>query len=38
MYALSFDMVVSELTANYGEPYNKAYYDIKALLGLIVRK
>ena len=31
-------MVVSELTANYGEPYNKAYYEIKALLGLIVRK
>jgi virulence-associated protein VapD len=32
MYALSFDMVVSELTANYGEPYNKAYYEIKNLL------
>ena len=32
MYALSFDMVVSELTANYGKPYDKAYYDIKNLL------
>lgn len=32
MYALSFDMDVSDLTASYGEPYNKAYYEIKALL------
>jgi len=32
MYALSFDMVVSDLKTNYGEPYNKAYYEIKTLL------
>ena len=29
MYALSFDMVVSDLKQYYGEPYNKAYYEIK---------
>ena len=32
MYALSFDMVVSDLKQYYGEPYNKAYYEIKTLL------
>ena len=32
MYALSFDMVVSDLQKYYGTPYNKAYYDIKELL------
>lgn len=32
MYALSFDMVVSDLRQYYGEPYNKAYYEIKELL------
>ena len=32
MYALSFDMVVSDLKQYYGEPYNKAYYEIKSLL------
>lgn len=32
MYALSFDMVVSDLQKHYGTPYNKAYYDIKELL------
>ena len=32
MYALSFDMSVSELQKHYGEPYNKAYFDIKELL------
>ena len=29
MYALSFDMVVSDLKQYYGEPYNKAYYENK---------
>ena len=28
MYALSFDMDISEVKAHYGEPYNGAYYDI----------
>ena len=32
MYALSFDMVVSDLRENYGEPYNRAYFEIKQLL------
>ena len=32
MYALSFDMVVPDLVANYREAYNKAYYEIKNLL------
>lgn len=32
MYALSFDMVVSDLQKYYGVPYNKAYFDIKELL------
>lgn len=32
MYALAFDLVVSDLKTYYGEPYNKAYYDIKELL------
>lgn len=32
MYALSFDMVISDLKQYYGEPYNDAYYEIKALL------
>lgn len=32
MYALSFDMSVSSLRQNYGEPYNNAYFEIKQLL------
>lgn len=32
MYALAFDMVISDLQKYYGEPYNKAYYEIKELL------
>lgn len=32
MYALCFDLVVSDLKQYYGEPYNKAYYDIKGVL------
>ena len=32
MYALSFDMVVSDLRENYGEPYNRAYFEMKRLL------
>lgn len=32
MYALSFDMVISDLKQYYGEQYNNAYYEIKTLL------
>ena len=32
MYAIAFDMVISDLQKYYGEPYNKAYYEIKELL------
>lgn len=32
MFALSFDMVISDLKDYYGEPYNKAYFEIKELL------
>lgn len=32
MYALAFDLVVADLKTYYGEPYNKAYFDIKELL------
>lgn len=30
MYALAFDMVISDLQKYYGEPYNKAYYEKKS--------
>ena len=29
MFAISFDLVVSDLKKYYGEPYNNAYYEIK---------
>ena len=32
MYALSFDLTISDLEKYYGTPYNKAYFDIKQLL------
>ena len=32
MFALSFDMVISDLKVHYGEPYNPAYYEIKTLM------
>jgi virulence-associated protein VapD len=32
MFAISFDLVISDLKAHYGEPYNRAYYEIKTLL------
>ncbi len=28
MFAIAFDMVVSDLKKNYGEPYNNAYFAI----------
>ncbi|MFC6268099.1 virulence protein [Frigoriflavimonas asaccharolytica] len=32
MYAISFDMMVSDLKKYYGEPYNNAYYEISNIL------
>ena len=32
MFAIAFDMVVSDLRKNYGEPYNNAYFEIRLLL------
>jgi virulence-associated protein VapD len=32
MFAISFDMVISDLKVHYGEPYNRAYFEIKILL------
>jgi len=32
MFALSFDMVISDLKTHYGEPYNRAYFEIKTLM------
>ena len=32
MFAISFDLVISDLKTYYGEPYNRAYFEIKILL------
>jgi len=32
MYALSFDMEVAKLKEHYGEPYNKAYDEIRVVM------
>ena len=32
MFAISFDIVISDLKTHYGEPYNRAYFEIKTLL------
>ena len=32
MYALSFDMNITDLKENYGDIYNNAYYEIRKLL------
>ena len=32
MFAISFDMSISDLKKHYGEPYNNAYFEIKAIL------
>jgi virulence-associated protein VapD len=32
MFALSFDLVIADLHKHYGDPYNRAYYEIKILL------
>lgn len=37
MYAIAFDMVITDLRANYGEPYNNAYFEINKVLRQIGR-
>lgn len=32
MFAITFDMSISDLKENYGDPYNNAYFEIKVLL------
>lgn len=32
MFAIAFDFNVSKLKEHYGEPYNKAYYDVKIIM------
>jgi virulence-associated protein VapD len=32
MFAISFDMTISELKVHYGDPYNNAYYEIGKIL------
>jgi virulence-associated protein VapD len=32
MFAISFDMLISDLKAHYGDPYNNAYYEISNVL------
>lgn len=32
MFAISFDLSISDLETYYGTPYNKAYYEVKNLL------
>ena len=36
MFAIAFDLNVSDLKAAYGEPYNNAYYEIKNILRKMV--
>lgn len=31
MFAISFDMSVSNLEKYYGQPYNRAYFEIKGV-------
>lgn len=32
MFAISFDMTISDLKLHYGDPYNNAYYEISEIL------
>ena len=32
MFAISFDMLISDLKVHYGEPYNNAYFEISNVL------
>jgi len=36
MFAVSFDLVISDLKTHYGNPYNRAYFEIKVLQKAIV--
>lgn len=36
MFAISFDMSISDLEKHYGKPYNRAYFEIKEVLKKIV--
>ena len=35
MYAIAFDLEISELKKHYGDPYNNAYFEIKSELAKI---
>lgn len=32
MYAIAFDLIISDLKKNYGEPYHNVYSEIKKVL------
>ena len=32
MFAISFDMTISDLKLHYGDPYNNAYFEISEIL------
>lgn len=32
MFAIAFDMAISDLKQNYGDPYNNAYFDISNIM------
>ncbi len=32
MFAIAFDMIISDLEKYYGNPYNNAYYEISSIL------
>ena len=32
MYAIAFDLTIGDLKKNYGEPYNNAYVEVRAVL------
>lgn len=32
MFAISFDMLISDLKENYGDPYNNAYFEIASVM------
>ena len=32
MYAIAFDLVISDLKKHYGEPYHNAYAEVKKIL------
>jgi virulence-associated protein VapD len=32
MFAISFDMLISDLKENYGDPYNNAYFEIATVM------